>query len=191
MKYKCVYPNCDYETNERSLIHFHHVVPRELKRKLNRRLTLPFCPIHHNLIFHPDSQSGQHSEIREGSLVIEQVAPTNTGKAIIYRDMAGNEITVNVDVRKVTAGTISVLRWDIVNGLTEEELIESDPKIESVVDRRGYCTDGHSIYFTDGFRHVAADLLSGIISTYIAKMEGEYEKALAKAKADRDELDKI
>ena len=105
--------------------------------------------------------------------------------------MAGNEITVNVDVRKVTAGTISVLRWDIVNGLTEEELIESDPKIESVVDRRGYCTDGHSIYFTDGFRHVAADLLSGIISTYIAMMEGEYEKALAIAKADRDELDKI
>ena len=166
MKYKCVYPNCDYETNERSLIHFHHVVPRELKRKLNRRLTLPFCPIHHNLIFHPDAQSGQHSEIREGSLVIEQVAPTNTGKAIIYRDMAGNEITVNVDVRKVTAGTISVLRWDIVNGLTEEELALYAEYTYEMVDARNV-----------GMAEQALELLaSGKVCFYIvgaAHMVGE------------------
>lgn len=35
MKYHCNFPNCKYETDDRSLIEFHHIIPKELQENRN------------------------------------------------------------------------------------------------------------------------------------------------------------
>ena len=40
IEYKCHWPNCQYHTDERSLIEFHHIVPRELWPRLNKHVML-------------------------------------------------------------------------------------------------------------------------------------------------------
>ena len=82
MTYRCIFPNCQYETDDRSLIEFHHIHPKELGVRLNREVTIPLCPTHHKMIYHPGATAGQHAERHEGSLSVVQVATTTTGKAV-------------------------------------------------------------------------------------------------------------
>ena len=96
MKYRCVFPNCNYETDDRSLIEFHHIHPKELGVTLNKDVTIPLCPTHHKMIYHPGATAGQHSVQGKDSLSVVQVATTTAGKAVIFRDIAGNDITVTV-----------------------------------------------------------------------------------------------
>jgi len=184
MKYRCVYPNCDYETNERSLIEFHHVNLRELKKKLNKDLEISLCPNHHKMIFHPESNAGQHSIMHPDSLSVVQVTNTTTGRAVIFKDMQGREITVCIDTRIPKADAIYELRWDLLNGIRESEPEELDSYVEAQVDAKGYCQVGGKIYFAPGSRHVARDLLKQHITQYMIRAKNEYENALEKARAD-------
>jgi hypothetical protein len=119
MTYRCVFPNCTYETEDRSLIEFHHIHPKELGVKLNKDVTIPLCPTHHKMIYHPGATAGQHSENRPGSLEVVQVATTTAGKAVVFRDVAGNDITVTVDVTRPKPDAIYELKWDLINGISE------------------------------------------------------------------------
>lgn len=184
MKYRCVYPNCDYETNERSLIEFHHVYPRELNKKLNKDLEISLCPTHHKMIFHPESEAGQHSTKHPDSLMVAQVTNTTTGQAVIFKDMQGREITVCIDTRTPKADAIYELKWDLLNGIRESEPEEVDSYVESQVDAKGYCQVGSKIYFAPGSRHVARDLLKQYITQYMIRTKNEYENTLARARAD-------
>jgi len=184
MNYRCVFPNCPYETSDRSLMEFHHVHLRESGVKLNKDVTIPLCPVHHKLIYHPEATSGPHSVQHDGSLSVVQVTNTTTGKAVIFRDVAGHEITVSVDVRSPKPDAIYVLRWDILHGVTEEEVDACDGYAEAQVDAKGYCQVGNEVYFAPGNRHVAADLLKKHIEAYMVQFKSEYESALARARAD-------
>lgn len=184
MKYRCVFPNCQYETDDRSLIEFHHIHPKELGVTLNRDVTIPLCPTHHKMIYHPGATAGQHSEKRPDSLSVVQVATTTTGKAVIFKDMAGNDITVTIDVTRPKPDAIYELKWDLVHGITESEVDECDSYAEAQVDAKGYCQAGNRVYFAGGYRQVAADLLKGYIAAYMVQAKSEYENALARARAD-------
>jgi hypothetical protein len=96
VKFKCVFPNCNYETENRQLIELHHVIPKEIQYesniKINKKVTIPLCPNHHKLIFHPLVNSGQHSIKNENSLEIVNVTNSNKGKCIVFKDINGNEI---------------------------------------------------------------------------------------------------
>ena len=184
MKYRCVYPDCTYETDERSLIEFHHVNPRELKKKLNKDLEIPLCPTHHKMIFHPESNAGQHSVRHPDSLSVAQVTNTTTGQAVIFKDMQGREITVCIDTRIPKADAIYELRWDILNGIRESEPEELDSYVEAQVDAKGYCQVGGKVYFSPGNRHVARDLLKQYITQFMIRTKNEYETALGRARAD-------
>ena len=184
MKYRCVFPNCRYETDDRSLIEFHHIHPKELGVTLNRDVTIPLCPTHHKMIYHPGATSGQHSVQHDGSLSVVQVTNTTTGKAVIFKDVAGHEITVSVDVRSPRPDAIYVMRWDILHGITESEVEECDGYAEAQVDAKGYCQAGHEVYYSPGNRHVAADLMKKHIEAYMVQFKAEYENALARARAD-------
>ncbi len=184
MKYRCVYPNCTYETDERSLIEFHHVNPRELKKKLNKDLEIALCPTHHKMIFHPESNAGQHSVMHPDSLSVVQVTNTTTGQAVIFKDMQGREITVCIDTRIPKADAIYELRWDILNGIRESEPEELDSYVEAQVDAKGYCQVGGKVYFSPGNRHVARDLLKQYITQFMIRTKNEYETALGRARAD-------
>ena len=184
MKYRCLFPNCNYETDDRSLIEFHHIHPKELGVKLNKDVTIPLCPVHHKMIYHPGASAGQHSVCHPDSLSVVQVTNTSTGKAVIFRDISGKELTVSVDVRTPKADAIYELKWDLLNGIRESEPEEVDSYVESQVDSKGYCQVGSKIYFAPGSRHVARDLLKQYITQYMIRTKNEYENALTRARAD-------
>lgn len=88
--YKCHWPGCKYVTKDRSLIDFHHIIPRELHPRLNCHVRLTFCANHHRMIFHPESTSGHHAIKKENSLMIHNIYPTAPqGYAIEYENMRG------------------------------------------------------------------------------------------------------
>ena len=185
MTYRCVFPNCTYETDDRSLIEFHHIHPKELGVVLNRDVTIPLCPTHHKLIYHPGSKSGQHAVMHGDSLSVVQVANTTAGKAVIFSDSCGHEITVTVDVTTPRPDAIYSLRWDLVHGVSErDETVECDSYVEAQVDLKGYCQVGNAVYFSPGNRHFAAELLKKHIENYMVQAKAEYENALARARAD-------
>lgn len=184
MEYRCVFPNCQYETDDRSLIEFHHIHPKELGVTLNKDVVIPLCPTHHKMIYHPGATAGQHSVQRPDSLSVVQVATTTAGKAVIFRDVSGNDITVTVDVTRPRPDAIYVLKWDLIHGITESEVAECDSYAEMQVDSKGYCQVGNSVYFSPGHRHIAADLLKKHIEHYMVQAKSEYEQSLARARAD-------
>ena len=184
MKYKCVFPNCPYETDNRALMEFHHVNPRELKVKLNKDLEIPLCPNHHKLIFHPETKAGQHSRQYENSLSVAQVTNTTTGQAVIFKDIEGREITVFVDVRHPKADAIYDLKWSPLSGIVEAEPKEVDSCVESQVDAKGYWQVRNHVYFSPGNRHFAQELLKQYITQYMIRAKNEYEKFLERARND-------
>lgn len=184
MKYRCVFPNCCYETDDRSLIEFHHIHPKELGVTLNKDVTIPLCPTHHKMIYHPGATSGQHSEQHADSLSVVQVATTTSGKAVIFRDVAGNDITVSIDVTRPKPDAIFEMKWDLVHGITEREISECDSYAEQQVDSKGYCQAGNRVYYSPGHRQVARDLLKNYVAQYMIQAKSEYENALERARAD-------
>jgi hypothetical protein len=184
MKYKCVFPNCDYETDNRALMEFHHINPKELKVKLNKDIEIPLCPNHHKLIFHPETKSGQHSRQYDNSLSVVQVTNTTTGQAVIFKDIDGREITVFVDVRHPKADAIYDLKWSPLSGIVETEPEEVDSYVESQVDAKGYCQVENHVYFSPGNRHFAQELLKQYITQYMIRAKNEYEKFLERARND-------
>ena len=184
MKYKCVFPDCTYETDNRSLMEFHHINPKELKAKLNKDIEIPFCPNHHKLIFHPDTKAGQHSRQYQNSLSVVQVTNTTTGQAVIFKDIEGREITVFVDVRYPKSDAIYELKWSPIGGISECEPEEVDSYIEPQVDAKGYCQVGNKIYYSPGNRHFAQELLKQYITQYMIRAKNEYEKFLERARND-------
>ena len=180
--YRCCFPECSYETENRSLIEFHHIHPRELFTQVGKKVTIPLCPTHHKMIYHEDATSGQHAERHPGSMCVKTVTNTNRGKCVIFEDMEGNEHLSMLDETPSTS--IMRLAWDIVHGLTDEAPDEIEPEIEAFVDDDGFFDDGSSVYYKDGFRKVATKLLSKHIEAYMTKAKSEFDLALEKARND-------
>lgn len=89
-QYQCWFPNCEYETDDRSKIDFHHVTPREVDKR--SKITVPLCKTCHALVFHPKSKSGQHSINTKKSMQILGIFESTSGKAIHYMDYDGNKM---------------------------------------------------------------------------------------------------
>lgn len=86
--YKCSFPGCNYTTNSRSKIDYHHVIPREIDP--NSKITIPLCKTHHALIYVPESKSGQHSIKTDESLVILGQFQSTMGNSIHFESATGN-----------------------------------------------------------------------------------------------------
>lgn len=84
MRYKCHFPLCDYSTEDRNLIDFHHVTPREINPET--KATIAFCKNHHSLIFHPESKHGQHSIKHQESIEILSIYSSTGGQSLHYQD---------------------------------------------------------------------------------------------------------
>lgn len=91
LKYKCYYPNCTYETNNRSLIELHHIKPKELDSSPLNKVTIPLCPTCHKLVYHPLVESGQHALNTEKSIQILGVYKSTQGDSLHYMDYKGNK----------------------------------------------------------------------------------------------------
>lgn len=86
--FKCSFPGCDYVTEDRSKIDFHHIVPKEIRKT---KITIPLCKNHHSLIFHPLATSGQHSIKVDKSLEVDGLFESTHGKAIKYKRNDGTK----------------------------------------------------------------------------------------------------
>jgi len=70
MKYKCQFPDCNYETNIKSQINFHHIIPKELNGCDKSFNIISLCPNHHTKIFIPESKHGNHTMKGSDSIII-------------------------------------------------------------------------------------------------------------------------
>ena len=92
-QYSCWWPDCDYCTDSRSKIDYHHVTPKEVNPHKSNKATVSLCKTHHALIYHPEAASGQHAIKSEDSLIIQLVTSSSNGRVILYEDMSGNSMT--------------------------------------------------------------------------------------------------
>jgi len=90
--FTCWWPGCDYCTNSRSKIDFHHVTPKEVNPHRTNRTTIPLCKTHHALIFHPQASAGQHSIRTEESMIILGVHDSTNGKTVQYESTSGESM---------------------------------------------------------------------------------------------------
>ena len=101
-KFECWWPECDYHTNSRSKIDYHHVTPKEVNPHRTNKSTIPLCKTHHALIFHPQATAGQHSIKTEASLVILGVYDGTNGKAVHYESASGDSMFYHIRTKEIS-----------------------------------------------------------------------------------------
>jgi len=84
MTYKCQFPNCTYETNNRHQIHYHHIKPKELGGIDKDSNRLWVCPNHHTSIFIPESSNGIHSINTKVSIILHNIYKSTGGRVLEY-----------------------------------------------------------------------------------------------------------
>ena len=82
---------CDFKTEERSLIHKHHIIPKELNG-CNKESNLVYtCANCHGTIYIQESSSGQHSKEKSNSMQIIKWFLSTEGRVLHYINEFGEE----------------------------------------------------------------------------------------------------
>lgn len=83
-QYKCEFPYCDFETDDRQQIEYHHIIPRSLNgsNKSNNRIWL--CRNCHSKIYIPNTTRGLHSKNRPNKIMIIGWKTSTNGKKILH-----------------------------------------------------------------------------------------------------------
>jgi len=87
----CEFPKCNYTTNHRSQVNYHHIVPLELNGSDKDYNRIWLCPTHHTKIYVPKSKSGMHTIKGQDSIVLIQWLNSTGGKVLEYNDIKGNK----------------------------------------------------------------------------------------------------
>ena len=87
-QYNCKFPNCDYSTNHRSQINYHHIIPRELNGSNKDFNRIWLCPTHHTKIYIPHS-NGMHSIKGSDSIILVGWLTSTGGRVLEYKDIGG------------------------------------------------------------------------------------------------------
>lgn len=187
-KYKCMFPGCSHETDNKSFIEFHHIFPRELRVKLNSYITVSLCPLHHKYIYHPQSQSGQHSIKHKESLEILGIFNSSNGEYIRYMD--NNEKTIDVFFRKDKKDSVEqtyMLKWDMLKGLRKEpydgDLVD-DVLLKKMIEL------GSEVYYIESKEQDAYLYLKKYLENYTRNLEKENENTILKCVNDWKEIKK-
>lgn len=89
MRFKCEFPNCGYETNIKSQIHKHHIVPKEIAGLNKKFNTIWLCPTHHTKIYCPESKRGIHTIKGPDSIILIGWKQSTNGKILEFIDENG------------------------------------------------------------------------------------------------------
>lgn len=90
INYFCEFPGCEYKTEYRSKINYHHIIPVEcggINADINR---IYLCPNCHLLIFVVDAKYGNHTFKYKDSIIINRWLQSTCGKILEYIDSNGN-----------------------------------------------------------------------------------------------------
>lgn len=89
MRYYCQFPGCNYSTDIRSQINYHHIKPIELGGKDGHGNRLYLCPNHHTKIYIPESKNGQHTFKGDDSIILICKYQSTGGVVVEYIDTDG------------------------------------------------------------------------------------------------------
>ena len=187
MKFKCAFPNCNYETENRQLIELHHFIPKEIQSeaniRINNNVTIPLCPNHHKLIFHPLVNSGQHSIKNENSLEITNVTNSNKGKCIIFKDINGNEIITYPEYECKPIEPIYVSYWCAIGGLIMDKVYDcTDIDLSCLIEHDRMFISGMHVYYVYEKRKDALNVLLNIIENYMKTSINEHDALIKNAR---------
>lgn len=87
MRYKCQFPSCKYETDNRNMIHEHHITPKSENGPDIKWNTINVCPNCHHRIYVETSKNGIHSINTKDSIQI--IKWMNNGTILEYKDFNG------------------------------------------------------------------------------------------------------
>ena len=101
--YYCQMPGCNYICEDKSQIHEHHIIPRELggSNKLSNLIDL--CPNCHMKVFIPEATSGNHSIKHNNSVVLLSKLLSTEGIVIAYRHATSDDIEYSL-IKKFEEG---------------------------------------------------------------------------------------
>lgn len=84
MQYKCYL--CEYETDTKSQIHTHHIIPKESGGANKDYNLINLCPSCHSRIYIPAAVKGIHSKKGMKSVILKGWCMTSQGKKLEYID---------------------------------------------------------------------------------------------------------
>jgi hypothetical protein len=90
LKYYCQFPGCNYCTDIRSQINYHHIKPIEIDGKDDIFNRIYLCPNHHTKIYIPESKNGQHTFKSIDSIILLKKYKSTSGTVVEYIDSNGN-----------------------------------------------------------------------------------------------------
>jgi 5-methylcytosine-specific restriction endonuclease McrA len=90
--YYCEYPNCNYQTDIRSKINYHHIIPKSKSGSNKNFNRIWLCPNCHTSIYIPEETKGIHSKFNDNSIIILGWKLSTAGKILEYKLINSNEI---------------------------------------------------------------------------------------------------
>lgn len=90
--YYCQMPDCDYVCEDKSQIHFHHIIPKALGGKNNKGNLIEVCPNCHNRIYIEEAKNGIHSIKHSNSIILLGKLYSTDGYFISYRYIDDDEV---------------------------------------------------------------------------------------------------
>ena len=94
--YYCQLPNCDYQTESKSQINFHHIIPKSLNGSNKKSNLLAVCPNCHSTIYVSGVVTGPHSVKSDNSIVINKKVQTTAGMAIEYKYVTEEDVNYSL-----------------------------------------------------------------------------------------------
>ena len=94
--YKCQMPGCDYETENKSQIAFHHIIPSSMGGTNDDGNIIMLCPNCHTRIYVEGVKSGIHSIKNENSIILMQKYMSTSGLLISYKNIDSNDIHYSI-----------------------------------------------------------------------------------------------
>ena len=89
--YYCQMPECEYICEDKSQIHFHHIIPRSKGDNNNDSNLIGLCPNCHVRVYIPSEEHGIHSIKHNNSIILISKLLSTGGHVISYRNIDDDE----------------------------------------------------------------------------------------------------
>ena len=90
--YKCEFPGCTYQSENKDCIDEHHIIPQANKGSNSEFNLIRVCKMCHCKIHIPGSRKGtKHDVLRDDSLIFNKISISTGGLVLEYTDPHTNE----------------------------------------------------------------------------------------------------
>lgn len=90
--YKCEFPGCNYSTEFRTQIEYHHIIPKKNGGCNKPKNRVWLCPNHHKRVYIPTELNGIHSVKNENSIIILGWVQSTEGRILEWKHIDSEEI---------------------------------------------------------------------------------------------------